>query len=376
MKGFALYIHIPFCVRRCYYCNFVSYTDARFIENYILALKQEIKRYARKYKGREISSIFIGGGTPSVLPEGKILDLMDYIKEYFSLAHDVEITIESNPNSITEGKLKEYLQSGINRISVGGQSCNDKILKAIGRSHNFQDLDDAITLIKKVGFKNINVDLLIGLPNQKIADVKKAVNYLTKKGVQHISAYSLIVENDTAFDEMVKSGMVTLPSEDLTVKMYDTVNSLLAKKGFQRYEVSNFSKPYYQCKHNLNYWQQGDYLGVGLSSHSYMDGVRWGNVCGIREYINNIREGKSVIDGEEVLTKEQKKEETIMLALRTVYGLDIAKFNSDFNCNLLLDKSKEIAFLVKNNFISLNNNVLKVRNNSFYVLNSIIEKLV
>lgn len=378
MKRLAIYVHIPFCAKKCSYCNFVSYcTKGSEIDAYIYALKKEIDIQAKTYKEPYIiSSIFIGGGTPSFLPNGAIENIVNYIKSKFLVGTHAEITVEGNPNSLTKEKLIEYKRCGVNRISIGGQSINNKLLKIIGRAHNFKDLDVAINNAKAIGFKTINVDMLIGLPGQKLGDVKKMVKYLIKKGIPHISAYSLIVEDGTQIKRQIGNGELKLPSDDDTVDMYDFVVSYLKKNGIHRYEVSNFAMPECECKHNINYWEMGEYLGFGVAAHSYAQYKRFNNTSNIQEYIEKLSQGKLAVEGKEKITLEMMKEEYIMLGLRTTRGIYLPRFNGTFHCNLLVDKAKEIKFLLDNNLITLENDRLKVRDDAFYVLNSIIQKLI
>lgn len=378
MKRLSIYIHIPFCAKKCSYCNFVSYcTKGNEIDGYIYALKKEIDIQSKTYKEPYIvSSIFVGGGTPSFLPSGAIEKIISYVKEKFAVGMHAEITVEGNPNSLTREKLEEYKRCGVNRISIGGQTINDKILKSIGRIHNFKDLDVAINNAKAVGFKNINVDMLVGLPGQKMADIKKMLKYLVKKGIPHISAYSLIVEDGTQIKRQLENGELKLPSDDDTVDMYDFVVSFLKKYGINRYEVSNFSVSDCECKHNINYWEMGEYLGLGVAAHSYIQYKRFNNTTNLEEYIEKLSQGKLAIEGKENITLPMMKEEYIMLGLRTTRGIYLPRFNGMFNCNLLADKAKEIKFLLDNKLIRIENDRIKVRDDAYYVLNSIIQKLV
>ena len=378
MKRLSIYIHIPFCAKKCSYCNFVSFcTKEDEIDAYVYALKKEIDIQAATYKEPYIvSSIFIGGGTPSFLPLGAVEKIINYVKEKFSVGTYAEITVEGNPNSLTKEKLEEYKNCGVNRISIGGQSINDKILKTIGRVHNFKDLDKAISTAKAVGFRNINVDMLIGLPDQKMADVKKMLKYLVKKDIPHISAYSLIVEDGTQIKRQIENGELKLPTDDETVDMYDFVVKFLKKHGINRYEVSNFAVSDGECKHNLNYWEMGEYLGLGVAAHSYIQYKRFNNTTNLEEYIEKLSQGKLAIESKEKTTLAMMREEYIMLGLRTTRGIYLPRFNSLFHCNLLADKAKEIKFLLGNNLIKIENDRIKVKDDAFYVLNSIIQKLI
>ncbi len=376
MKKFALYVHIPFCRHKCDYCNFVSFTDTSYVDEYFSSIKKEISMYKEKYPDASLYSIYFGGGTPSLVQADKIVDLLAFIKSTFKCPARIETTIECNPGTVDFDKLLAYKSAGFNRLSIGGQSCNDKLLKMIGRIHTFKDIKTTIRDAKKVGFDNINVDMMIGLPCQTMKDVKKMAKFLTKNHIQHVSAYSLILENGTKLNERISVGDLNMPDEDDVVQMYDVVRSILEKKGIMRYEVSNFSLPDNKCKHNIYYWTLGEYIGVGVAAHSYVDKTRWANSSELLPYLASIKSNILPIVEKEKLSIEQRKEEMLMLRLRLVKGVHIDKFNRDFHCNILLDKAKDIEFLVKNNYISIKNGYLKLNPNAFYVLNSIVGKLI
>lgn len=378
MKKLSLYIHIPFCARRCSYCNFVSYVDRDYyMFDYTTSLMAEISNYSKKLsKTHVINTIYIGGGTPSYLNNGLILKIMKHIKSCFKILPVAEISIEVNPNSLSLEKLEEYKAAGINRISIGAQTCNNRLLKSIDRLHDFDTFKFALEMCHNKGFENISVDMLIGLPKQSLRDVIKMAKFLVKNDVKHISAYSLILERGTKLFNKVSDGKVTLPSEDKTVDMYNELKKYLYKKGFKRYEVSNFALPDYECLHNTTYWTMGEYLGFGVAAHSYLNGERFANTSNIDEYVANLENNKSVVVDKETLTLAEKKDEVIMLSLRTSKGINIDAFNIQFNCNLLIDKQKEIQFLVANHFVVIERGFLRLSENAFYVLNSVVQKLI
>ncbi len=379
MKKLSLYIHIPFChKKKCNYCDFVSFCDKNeSIDDYVKTLLKEIQMRAKSLENEfEIATIFVGGGTPSVLSSSQMGEILGVIKKHFFVRKDAEITVEANPDSVSEQKLVDYLSFGVNRLSFGGQTMNDKVLNIIGRQHTSTQLKEAISLAKKVGFKNINVDMMIGLPSQTLSDALRMADYLVKNGVSHISCYSLILEENTPLWQSVTKKEISLPEEDLTVKMYDKVYKKLKIYGYIRYEVSNFSLKDYECKHNQNYWEMGDYLAFGVAGHSFLGGVRFENTPDFDEYIKKINAGVFAVVKEEKLTLLQEKEENVMLSLRTNKGINLNEFNKKFSCDILLEKKKEIEFLSSHKFIIIENGVLKVSENAFYLLNSIIAKLV
>lgn len=378
MKELSLYIHIPFCHKsKCTYCSFVSFCDKEDkIDEYLDMLSREMKLYADECKDRLVKTIFIGGGTPSVLSSYQVSYLMSNVKKYFSITNDCEITIECNIDTLTEEKLATYKRLGINRISIGAQSMNDFVLSAIGRRHNADDIISAVKLIKKFNFNSFNVDMMVGLPHQSIDDVRKMVGFLITQGVPHISCYSLILEEGTILFESAKSGRVSLPSEDEAVKMYDEAYTLLSHNNYTRYEVSNFAKTGHECRHNLVYWLGGDYLGLGVSAHSYIKMKRFSNTDTLDDYISILQDNEKPIIYEEVLDITKAKEEYIMLRLRTRYGINLTEFQEKFNENLLKTRENEINFLKNNDFIEIVDNNLKINNNAYYVMDSIILKLI
>ena len=344
---------------------------------YVDALMKEIRLRGEEIgKSYKISSIYFGGGTPSMLNEGVFTNLMIQIKKYFRLLSNCEITIEVNPDSVTEAKLREYLLSGINRLSIGVQTLNDDILKVIGRQHNAKQAKNVVALAKKVGFKNISLDMMIGLPFQTLNDVKKMIKFVTKSKVQHVSCYSLILEDGTPLANKVRAGALTLPSDDDTVEMYNLCLHSFEKAGLKRYEVSNFSLEDYESKHNMTYWTMGEYLAFGVAGHSYMNDTRFANTKDFDKYIESISSDTLPIVSVEKLSLRKRKEEAIMLGLRTKDGIDIEAFDYKFGGHLLRDKKNEIDFLHLHGFITFRKGRLCVSDNAFYVLNSIILKLI
>ncbi len=376
-KKLSLYIHIPFCARRCGYCNFVTFVEKEnYMFDYVDSLIKEMKIYSKKTQDHVVQSVYVGGGTPSYLHSGLMLKIFKALKENFKFLRNAEITIEANPNSLTIEKLEEYKACGVNRLSIGAQTCNNHILKDIDRLHNFDDFKLALELAQGNGFENISVDMLLGLPKQKKSDVMKMLKYLVSHEVKHISAYSLILERGTPMFNKVSSGKVSLPSEDKTVDMYNAVYKYLTKKGFKRYEVSNFAIPDYECVHNTVYWTMAEYIGLGVAAHSYFGGDRFANTNNLDDYITKLDSKKSPVVDKETLTIEEQREETIMLSLRTSKGINIEAFNQKFHCNLLEDKKEEVLFLLTNRFIIIERGFLRLAENAFYVLNSVVQKLI
>lgn len=375
MKKIGIYVHIPFCASKCYYCDFYSRVcNSETQNNYVKSLIKEIVSYSKNLKSYCVDTIFIGGGTPSILAPGSIALIINTIKQNYNVLKTAEITIEANPNSVSYESALEWFECGINRVSVGLQSSSDKLLKLINRVHTFNDYKNAINNLTAVGFKNINTDIMLGLPRQKASDVKHTIKHASKFST-HISCYTLILEENTPLFNMVNSGEVKLPKETKTLSLFAYACKLLSQNGFNRYEVSNFSKIGYECVHNSNCWHMVPYIGFGASAHSFVDGVRYNNIADIEKYISNINNGVSVVEQKHKSTKAELLEEYIMLGLRLSEGINLDYIKKNFNVDLLVTKQKEISDLKKLRLIELKNNHL-IAVNGFNVLNQIILMLV
>lgn len=371
MKNLGLYVHIPFCAKKCAYCDFVSFTNsASYFEQYAQAVCAEIEHFANK--DYIVDTIYFGGGTPSLMPAKCVEQILNAIKSFYNVKSDAEITVEVNPNSVNENKALEYLKMGVNRISVGVQSLNNKSLRVLGRLHNAKNAVKTLKMLKKVGFCNVSADIMIGIPHLTMWDIAREIRVLAKY-CQHISAYSLILEENTPLFNSVKQKTIRLPSEEKSVKQYNFALKNLKKCGFYRYEVSNFCKTGYQSKHNLKYWNMQEYLGLGVASHSFISNKREENPNSLEEYFNYIKSFKRKC---ETVNKTQLKEEYIMLQLRKAEGLNISDFNVKFNCNLLDNKLSLIKDLEKNNLIKIDKNFLFATDKGFCVLNQIILQLI
>lgn len=364
----SLYIHIPFCISKCSYCDFCSFVPAHDqIDQYCQALCKEIEHHKQTLKNKEIFSIYIGGGTPSFLPSEKIIKLLSKIKETFNVSKTASITIEANPNSLSLQKAQDYILAGCNRISIGLQSHKQSLLQILNRPHTLEDFISAINNAHTAGFKDISTDIILGIPTQNIDDLKQTLDILLSQPLTHISVYGLICEPNTPLTKQIEQKTLSLPTEDETVALYDFAVKYLKQNGFERYEISNFSKQGFESVHNKNYWERGEYLGLGLSAHSFVEGFHWQNTSNFEKF---IQDPQNIIENKEKETIQTAKEETIMLSLRTTKGLDIQKFDKTFNANFLQEYSKILNKLIKNNLITIKNDHLTI--NDMYISNAII----
>lgn len=327
----SLYIHIPFCVRKCNYCDFLSGpADDAVKEAYIQALLLEIESYrGTELSEREVKTIFFGGGTPSVLPADRITSVLDKIRAVFELSADCEISMEMNPGTVTKQKCECYFETGINRISIGLQSPDDELLKVLGRVHTYEQFLRTYDDVREAGFRNVNIDLMSSLPGQSIERYCRGVEKVTKLSPEHISAYSLIVEEGTPFYEKYNSERNLFPDEQTDREMYERTKDILMQNSYKRYEISNYAKAGYECRHNIVYWECEDYLGLGLGSASLVDHVRFKNTCNIKKYIGAWKSGRgSQVQRleKEVLAMEARMEEFMFLGLRMMRGVSEEKF--------------------------------------------------
>lgn len=379
MKKIGVYIHIPFCKQKCYYCDFISYANKeQYFDKYVQALITEMSSFLDN-NDVEIETIYIGGGTPSIIDAKYIEKVMAKLQEKNALITAKEITIEVNPGTVTEEKLKTYKKIGINRLSIGLQSTDNNILKTIGRIHSYEDFLNTYKLARNQGFGNINVDLMIGLPNQKISDIKSSLEKITDLKPEHISVYSLIVEENTPIEKMLNIGKLELPDEELERNMYWYVKNVLELNGYKHYEISNFAKEGYESKHNLDCWNQKEYIGFGVAAHSYIDDVRFGNTGSIEEYWKNCENGEfeknRIIDEVEkdVFSKEQ---EFMLIGLRKIDGVFIQDFKNKFGDNPIFIFKDELSKLVGEGLVVVDFDSIRLTNKGLDLANLVWEEFV
>ena len=328
--GMELYLHMPFCVRKCAYCDFLSFpTDQETQNLYTRRLREDIDAMGKKYGDIPVDTIFIGGGTPSVPDSALIVGIMEHVRKAFHVAEGAEISMEANPGTVTREKLTDYRRAGINRLSFGLQSANDRELKLLGRIHTWEEFLESFHLARECGFTNINIDLMSALPGQTRESWKDTLKRVTDLNPEHISAYSLIIEDGTPFGEKYGSeeGRKLLPDEDSEREMYHETKRFLRDCGYERYEISNYAKPGRACRHNIGYWTGLPYLGLGLGASSYMDGCRFAVNSDMKQY---LEEKPGMFTDVEKLTKKDMEEEFFYVGLRMTAGVSLPEFERRF----------------------------------------------
>lgn len=396
----GIYIHIPFCVKKCDYCDFISYSNCFDMqEKYVEKLLEEIEENKDLLKNNFISTIYIGGGTPSAIKSELIKKILDKIYDVSGIDKEkVEITIEVNPGTTTKSNLQMYRDCGINRLSIGLQSTDDAMLKEIGRIHNYNQFLDTYKWAGEAGFENINVDLMLGLPGQDIEILKNSLENVInlKPTANHISVYSLIVEEGTKIEKRIDSGEVNLPDDEEERKQYHYMKNFLELNGYKHYEISNFAKPGFESKHNMNCWGQKQYVGFGVAAHSYVNGVRYANTSDLKEYLN-VDNAKNVENDmkndfevnfenkngfatiktiEEIQNKLDMEKEFMMLGLRKLDGVSISKFEQKFGENPIYLFRNELQKLVEEDLLEIDLDDIKLTSKGLDLANLVWEEFV
>ena len=368
-KSLGIYLHIPFCKSRCIYCDFVSSVgDCKDMDRYVEYLCRQIKSEGERYSDDYIvDTVYFGGGTPTLLSRENLIRLSKSIQDNFKLQLK-EFSVEANPCTVDKEKLAALKEAGVNRLSIGVQTFNDSLLKTLGRRHDRRQAIEAIKLAKDFGFE-VSVDCMLALPNQTLLDLKEFVEIADGLGVDHISAYMLSVEEGTPLQKLIKEKVLVQKSDDESAEFYDYIYSSLKEKGFCRYEISNFCKENKYSFHNLRYWQRKDYLGMGLSAHSLINGERWRCPDNFDEYYSLSDKGEMMRLDREILSIDDKKSEYIMLALRLEDGLDVETYEQTFRGNF----SEEYAYAIKKNlpYIIFDGKRLRIKEEYIKVMNSI-----
>lgn len=381
-ENIGIYIHIPFCKKKCFYCDFVSYENKEnLIQEYIDAVCLEILQNAEILSEYNISTIYFGGGTPSLIKVEYIEKILNTLKLFVTNEKEIkEITIEVNPNSASLDKLKKYYNLGINRLSIGLQSTHDKILRNIGRLHTFNNFKEVLKNANAVGFKNISVDLIYPLPGLNLSGFKETLNSVIKLkdefNIKHISVYNLEVHENTRLDFLLKEGFVSLCNEDEEYKMREELNKRLQDNGFVKYEISNYAYPGFESKHNLCYWNQEKYIGFGVNASSFFNLKRYRNTSNIDKYIDGIKNNKNIVVETEELDKLSLMKEYIILKLRLSKGVEISEFKQKFGTDIFDIFNTEFNSLKKDNLVNITSKNISLTNRGEEVANIVWEMFV
>lgn len=324
----AIYVHIPFCANKCHYCDFTSYVmNGQPVDDYLDALALEMEKATARVKPEQISTIYIGGGTPTVLNPRQMKKLLKDLRFYFpNRSADLEFTVEANPGTTNPELLSVMREGGVNRISFGAQTFRQDLLKKIGRIHGAEEIRGSVDLARKAGFNNLTLDLMFGLPEQTVDDVKQSLFEAVSLGPDHFSCYSLKVEEGTRFYDLQQQNRLVLPDEDEELEMYQWTRSFLREKGYMQYEVSNFSRPGYESRHNITYWLNEEYYGLGVGAHGYVDRIRYANVKGIKEYVYQIKNNSLPVKESYLVSASEDMENFMILGLRLLQGVKQSRF--------------------------------------------------
>ena len=379
MQKTACYIHIPFCDHKCIYCDFYSIITSDNVQSFLKCLKKEIEHYSAIYsEERELISIYFGGGTPSLMEPDYISEIINNIRENFIVEKNAEITLETNPGTVSLEKLKMFRALGVNRLSIGIQSFDDDELKFLTRIHDSETAIKTVNYAMEAGFENVSLDLIFNLPGQTKSKWIKNLEQAVKLPIKHISAYSLILERGTILNKMVLDGKVKIADEDYDAELYETTIELLTSNGFYQYEVSNFAKPGFECTHNNAYWHYTDYFGFGTSAHSFVDGKRWWNLSSLKMYIDKIEMSGNAITGSELISPEKAMDEYIMLDLRSS-GLNIKMLENRFGnkgIEWLKNKYPYFELLKNQDFVMKNDEIIKLTSKGYAICDEILAEIL
>lgn len=371
-KPTSAYVHIPFCTQICYYCDFSKV----FIKNQpVDAYLQALIREFRSYDITELRTLYIGGGTPTSISAVQLDYLLTELIRDLNLNTLEEFTIEANPGDLTVDKIEVLQKSAVNRVSLGVQTFNDKHLKRIGRSHNEAQIYSTIDALKTAGFQNISIDLIYALPGQTMDDVRSNVAKALSLNIPHLSLYSLILEHHTVFMNKMRRGKLHLPTEDLEAEMFEYIISEMERNGFEHYEISNFTKPGFESRHNLMYWENVEYYGVGAGASGYLDGIRYRNRGPIEHYLKGVSEGNARLS-EEVLSKNEMMEEELFLGLRKKEGVSIGKFEQKFGTSFEKRYGQIVQELQSDGLLKENNGFIQMTKKGLFLGDTVAEKFI
>jgi oxygen-independent coproporphyrinogen-3 oxidase len=365
----GLYTHIPFCLRKCNYCGFYSTTDSSLMPAFLSALRLEMKLY--RGWADSFDTLYIGGGTPSILPEGVLEDLIVDIQAAFPISTDAEITVEANPADITQRLLKSLRRTGVNRLNIGVQSFNDNLLDFLGRRHNQKQAEEAIEAARRAGIENIGIDLIYGIPGQRMDDWFLTLRKAVTLNPDHLSCYQLTLEAGTPLAESCSHGEIVLPEEAVQAEYFDNTSSFLEENGFLHYEVSNFARPGRESRHNRKYWDHTPYLGLGPAAHSFDGRRRWWNHRAVDLYIRDLESGVKPVESREILSDEQLRLEILFLGFRTRRGISLERLKIRYGLDLLSDKSDLLEKLSSEGLVEIRDGFLRPTRSGMAVADSL-----
>lgn len=377
MKPISIYIHIPFCKRKCLYCDFPSFAgcEAEY-DAYVSALLAEIRERSEDLRGYRVQTIFFGGGTPTVLPPKVLGKIIDTIHSKYDVGSLAEITTESNPGTLNKAMLVELAAMHFNRLSMGVQAWQNHLLQRIGRIHTIEEFLDNYATAREVGFQNINVDLMFSLPGQTFLDWEETLEKIIRLKPEHISAYSLIIEEGTPFHEMYAKGVFTLPDEKLDREMYTFTKEFLQGNGYHQYEISNFAKEGKESRHNKVYWRDEEYIGFGLGAHSYFRGERFHNTYDMKQYISGKGDARKLVEERETLAEETQIEEFMFMGLRMTEGIENQRFLQRFGKNIHDVFQEEVEYLVGEKLLWEKDGFLRLTDRGMDLSNFVFEKFL
>lgn len=365
----GLYIHIPFCSQKCFFCSFVvCVARTHRIDEYLECLASE----AKKHEGSRVDTVYIGGGTPTLLNEAQLLNLRGLVKKYFKIAKGAEFSIETNPDTMDLPKAKLLRSLGVNRLSIGAQTFDNAALRFLGRTHRANDIRQCFDIARQAGFANINLDMMFGFPRQSWNKLQRDLSQALELKGEHISAYNLAVDPNSRFHRI----KLSLPSQEALGKLYADVTSYLEDHGFAQYEISNFSKPGRESAHNTLYWECENYIGLGIGAHSHFHGRRSWNICELYPYITRVQKGRTPVGGSERLGRQRRFTETLLFGLRMNKGVDVLRLEERFSCRLPAAKKEQIEKFVEQGFFILEKEVLKTTLKGRLVLDELCGYLI
>lgn len=388
---FSLYLHFPFCLRKCHYCDFLSFPLAAAAvppERYLLAVGKELELYGRLplLAGRPLATVYFGGGTPTLAPASAVVRLLELVQGFFRLGEEAELTIEANPGTVDLEELQRLRGAGFNRLSLGAQTFNDRLLLRLGRPHDAAAIRQAFTAARRAGFANINLDLIFGLPEQSLPDWRETLREAIAMEPEHISAYPLSVEPDTPLARWQAAGTLALPTEEEVLAMWEEAMAVLGQAGYEHYEISNYARPGRRSRHNLVYWQNGEYLGIGLGAHSSLNWAepgfgpvrrrRFANRRELPTYLADLERGVFPVAEETWLTEEDVRSETVILGLRLLEGIDLAEFARQFRADLPVVYPGKVERLQTLGLVEVHAGHLRLTRRGLFLANQVMAEFI